>query len=259
MERPTRHYWGLIIAAVFGLAWPQAAAGPCDPSLTPIVGDPNGYRLRGDRCEGVYLQPLKGSAALMIASFTEAYLEFDARARPTLTLEWTSLEDSGPTRLRAHSLRAREYYRMDAERPVGTGSYSWPTTILGNLSLSRKSLGILAWNEVKVDQSDKRIHVPLRVGATPLLRSAQYDLVVIADVELTEIFLTLSLVNQDGQTREVYLKRQPLGYGYYPARQGIKIPISRLNRAGLHRLELGATQRDGASATAEFWFYHDDR
>jgi hypothetical protein len=259
----TRHYGGLVVAALVvaalcAVCWTQARVDPCDPGLIQPEQDPNGYRFRGDdRCEGVYLQPLAGSAALLFASFTEAFQAFDPRAGRNLQLEWTPVKGAGPTRLRAYGLRRRQYYRMDTERPAGTRSYAWPTTILSNLDLSRPLLGVVAWNEVNVGSQSRRVYLPLRIGAAtaqgdPLV----YELILVANVELTEVSLTLSLVDDEGRVRQVYLRNQPLGYGYYPSNQGIRVPITALGQSGLHRLEVAAKQRDLGSSTAELWFYH---
>ena len=248
---------GLIIAAALGISWSAAAADPCDPALVVRTEDPNGYRERGDRCEGLYLQPLAGSAALLIASFTEVFQEFNPRAASHLQLEWKTVDGATPTRLRAYSLIRRQYYRMDAERPAGIRSYSWPTTLLSTLDLSRKSLGVVAWNEVDIGPQSRRVYLPLRIGAgaapaTP----GGYELILVANVELTAVFVTLSRVDEDDRVQHSYMSKRPLEYGYYPPQQGIKIPIPGLNQAGVHKLEVSAMQRDRGSSTAEFWFYH---
>jgi hypothetical protein len=254
---PDRRSALAVIAALLGIASSAIGADPCDPSLIQLPNDPNGYRLRGDRCEGIYLEPLAGSASLLIASFTEVYSEFDAHVDPTLPLEWTLLDVARPTQLRAYGLRLRQYYRMDAERPAGARAYAWPTTILGNLNLSQRLLGAVAWQEAEVDSQGRRVHLPLRVGSDGRRGNpGVYALVLLAGVELTEVFLTLSRLDENGSARQVYLRKQPLGYGYYPAHQGIPVPLSGLNERGLHKLEVAATQRDLGSATTEFWFYH---
>jgi hypothetical protein len=248
---------GLFIAAMLGISWSAVAADPCDPGLIQPKQDPNAYQFRGDRCEGIYLQPLAGSAALLFASFTEAFQAFDPRADRSLQLEWIPVEGAGPTRLRAYGLRSRQYYRMDADRPAGMRSYSWPTTILSNLDLSRELLGVIAWNEVNVGSQSRRVHLPLRIGAeTARVDLWAYQLILVANVELTEVSLTLTLVDDAGRDRHVYLREHPLGYGYYPPNQGIRVPITGLNQSGFHRLKVAAKQRDRGSSTDEFWFYH---
>jgi hypothetical protein len=55
----------------------SAQQSPCDPNLTQLGQNPQGYRLRGDRCEGIYIQPVSGSTTLLVASFTEFFEDFD--------------------------------------------------------------------------------------------------------------------------------------------------------------------------------------
>jgi hypothetical protein len=246
-----------VAVALVGMAWSVSSASPCDPALIQPRDDPNGYRLRGDRCEGIYLQPLSGSAALLVVSFTEAYGAFDPRAELSVPLDWTPLDAGRPTWLRAYGLRLRQYYRMDAERPAGVHAYAWETAILGNLGLSRRLLGAVAWQEATVGSQAQRIHLPLRIASTGrAAHSGSYELTLLAGVELTEVFVTLSRMDEDGRAHQTYLQKRPLEYGYYPPHQGIAVPISNLTQRGVHRLEIAAKQRDLESATAEFWFFH---
>ena len=245
----------LVVFAVLAAVSTRAAVNPCDPLLVQPETDPNGYRLRGDRCEGVFVRQVSGSASLLIASFTRNFAEFDPRSGKDLRLEWVVASEARPTTLRAHGLRRRQYYRMDAERPPGTRSYTWPTTVLGNLDISRRFLGVLAWTDMDIGSGSRRVHLPLQVGSEPFRSPLRgYELILVPEVELTEIFLTLSSIG-DGPARTRFRDR-PLSYGYYPQLQGVRIPISDLDRTGVYSLQIGATQRNGASTTTGFWFYH---
>jgi len=243
-------------AVLAAMLWLQAAQSPCDPRLVQPGNDPNGYRLRGDRCEGVFVQPVAGSASLLVASFVESFADFNPRTTASLPLVWAPAEPSKPTFLRAYGLRRRQYYRMDAERPAGIRSYTWPATILGNLDLSRQFLGVLAWNEIDVGGQARRVYVPLKVGAMPGASGGSFELQLVSGTELTEVYLTLAAVNEAGVTRRTYWQRRPLGHSFYPAQQPITIPITGLDQSGLHHLEIAVVQRDGGSANAEVWFAH---
>lgn len=236
------------------MLWLQAVQSPCDSRLVQPGNDPNGYRLRGDRCEGLFVQPVAGSASLLVASFVESFSDFNPRATSTLPLAWAPAEPSKPTFLRAYGLRRRQYYRMDAERPAGVRSYAWPATILGNLDLSRQFLGVLAWNDIEVAGQARRVYVPLRVGGVTGASSGSFDLQLVAGTELTEVYLSLAALDERGATRRAYWQRRPLGRSFYPSQQPIAIPITGLDQTGLHRLEIAAVQRDGGSANAEVWF-----
>ena len=247
-----------ILAGLAALLVLQTAAPPCDPRLVTPGNDPNGYRLRGDRCEGLYVQPIAGSASLLVASFVAAFADFDARRVVDLRLDWTPASPFQPTFIRAYGLRRRQYYRMDTARAPGVRSFTWPATILGNLSLSRQFLGIVAWNEMDVGAQPRRVYVPLRIGAGAAVAGG-YELALVPSVELTEVYVSVAAVDGDGRTQRSYVQRRPLGFGYYPAQEPIRIPVAGLEQAGLHRIDIAVTQRDGGSANAEVWFVHAGR
>src|SRR5579863_1516285 len=73
----------LVIAARLA----SAQSSPCDPHLPQPAQDPYGYRLRGDRCEGVYIQEVSG-APLLVASWTESFADYDLTSRQQLAMEW---------------------------------------------------------------------------------------------------------------------------------------------------------------------------
>ena len=138
-------------------------------------------------------------------------------------------------------------------------AYAWETTVLANLGLSRRLLGAVAWQEATIGSQARRVHLPLRVASTErAAQSGRYEMTLLAGVELTEVFVTLSRVGGDGRAQQTYLQKRPLEYGYYPPHQGIAVPISNLTQRGVHRLEIAAKQRDSEPATAEFWFFHPD-
>src|SRR5512145_105133 len=101
------------------------AGDPCDPKLARPAKDPLGYERRGDRCEGLYLQDVAGSAGLLVASLTEPFDSLELGAGQRLRIEW-SANGTPALRLRAVALRRRLYYRMDAQRPAGTSGFDWP-------------------------------------------------------------------------------------------------------------------------------------
>ena len=96
----------------------------CDRYLPVSRGDPFGYRMRGDRCEGVYIQQVSATP-LLVASFGRLDLPDTIPAAGSLLVQWAP--HRGEVRLRAHSLKPRTYYRMDHRQPAGSHSYRWPT------------------------------------------------------------------------------------------------------------------------------------
>jgi hypothetical protein len=203
------------------------------------------------------VREVAGSTPLFVASFTEVFDEFDPAAIQHLFLNWTPVSTSTPTKLRAYGLRRRQHYRMDAERAPGTTSYVWPASLLGNLSISRDFLGVVAWNSMERGGAARRIYVPLRIGvAASNKRNGSYELILVPAAELTEVYVSLALTNDTGKPVRQFKNSEALGYGYYPPYRGIRIPLSGLTQPGIYVLKVDAQQRDKGTSNTEAWFYH---
>src|SRR5262245_4027641 len=112
----------------------------CDAGLVGKAYGPHGYALRGDRCEGIYVQEV-GGTTLSLASLTESFADYSLSSGAPLTMEWTvgGLPEE-PIRLRARGLRHGLFYRMDAVRPARAESYQWPSDVLAAQHLSRRDI-----------------------------------------------------------------------------------------------------------------------
>jgi hypothetical protein len=244
---------GAVSCAALAVRPVAAQTAPCDPALVPTAADPWGYRVRGDRCEGTYAQPV-GGTPLIVASFTQRFAAFDPDSTASLTVRWPAA-DSGRVRLRAIALRRRTYYRMDAERPASAGEWEWPANLLAALELERPELGVMAWTHRLEGDTERDVLLPLRIDRGEATDSADdYALVVVPQVELTEVWVSISRMDADGMPVEWLRDEEPLGYGYYPADGAIEIAIARPARPGLYRVQLGARIRAGGSLATEFWF-----
>ena len=231
-------------------AWGQNS--PCDPHLIGPQTDPYSYRMRGDRCEGVYIQEVAG-APLSIVSWTAAFADYNLASRQPLRLEWDPVKGGDSIRLRAQALRRRLYYRMDAQRSAGSKSYQWPSDLLAAVQIPRDEIGVVGWAEATVGNARREVYLPLHIaqGGRPAA-TGEYHLVLLPGTELKEVYLTI-----EGAAGEPVLKKgEPLGYGYYPAERPVDVPVAAPREAGIYRLEIGATHRSGGASTAELWFYH---
>jgi hypothetical protein len=56
----------------------------CDPQLPSPAGGSNGYRMRGDRCEGIYTKEVAGGAGISLVSFTRSAIKYDLRSDQVL-------------------------------------------------------------------------------------------------------------------------------------------------------------------------------
>src|SRR5882672_11405890 len=87
------------------------ANGACDPGLQPAGGSEVGYAVRGDRCEGLYVQEVSGGT-LEVASLTENFKGYKFAKDKPLLVEWPAPGDA-QVQVRASSLKRKLYYRMD--------------------------------------------------------------------------------------------------------------------------------------------------
>lgn len=262
-RRPSR--FRVAIVALLLAASFAAASGPeqvpagdnhCDSRLIPQKGDPLAYGRRGERCEGLYVLEVAGSADLSLVTFSAATPAFSLSGNDRLHLNWPQVPGNLPTRLRAVSLRRQVYYRMDAVRPAGADSFEWPADVLAKLNLQSTEVGLVGWVQKTVGEKPIDVYVPLRVGTAGAPSKGHYVVQVVAGAELSEVFITLAALGQDGRD-EKYVKRdEPLSYGFYPADRPISVALPGLTAAGLYRVRLGAVLKTGGSANKSFVFYH---
>lgn len=228
---------------------------PCDPNLTQLGQNPQGYRLRGDRCEGIYIQPVSGSTTLLVASFTEFFEDFDPNSLDKLSVEWSSPAET-PIHLRAYALRQKLYYQMDAIVPAGKTAYLWPAGVLNALHLSKQDIGVVGFTEYRVGGENRTLYVPLLIRQRNQKPTHGYHLVLLPGSELNEVFISLAQVGTDGQPHSFLISDRTLGKGYYPAERGILIEIPSPKTPGVYYVEIGATSRYGGPITQHMWFYH---
>lgn len=245
---------GFLLSARSPSRLVSAEQSPCDPNLTQLGQNPQGYRLRGDRCEGIYIQPVSGSTTLLVASFTEFFEDFDPSSSGQLSVEWSPPAET-PIHLRAYALREKLYYQMDAIVAAGKTAYLWPAGVLNALHLSKQDIGIVGFTEYRVGGENRILYVPLRIQQKNQKPTHGYQLVLLPGSELKEVFISLAQVGTDG-LHSFLISDRPLGKGYYPAERGILIEIPHLKTPGVYYLEIGATSRYGGPITQRMWFYH---
>jgi hypothetical protein len=232
-----------------------ASSNDCDPSLEQPNENPYGYRQRGDRCEGQYIKQV-ASTTLLVASFTEAFGDYDHSANKDLVVEWNALGNK-QIRLRAHGLRRKLYYRMDTVRLSESQTFNWPVGLLAALAIPRQDIGVVGWTRYSVGEIEKEVYLPLRINQKKdKNRLGSYTVVLLPGAELSEVYVSFATVGKDGHPETFLRDGIALGNNYYPADRPIDIPISGLKAPGLYYLEIGATLKTGGSSTVEFWFHH---
>ena len=249
----------LVIAAALALVGStgpaaRAQSSHCDPYLPVSQDNPLGYRLRGDRCEGVYVQQVTNTP-LLVASFGRLNLPTLASRDAAVVVEWTPVAEE--LRLRTYSLKPRTYYRMDSRRPSGGGSYRWSSDVVAALELAPADVGIVAWTERNIGGARRDVYVPVRAGTALVPKDGIYELVIVPGTELIEVFVGVSAVGADGRPAAVVTKPAALKYGYYPAGRPVRIAVGPLPLPGTFVVEIGATLKAGGALSHEVWFVHD--
>lgn len=235
----------------------QATDPTCDPALSAPAGNPYGYSVRGNRCEGVYIRPVRSTGTLLVASLTAHLPKFrPAESRAALVIQWNA-PAKAQVRLRARGLRRRLYYRMDALVPAEV-SFKWPSNVLSALQLSTSDIGVLGWMDYRFDDSEREIYLPLNIRAESNDKwgDKQLKLTLLPRQELKELYISLAKLDSRGEAQEYLHDGEALGYGYYPAGRPIKIPITRLQTPGFYYLEIGAELSGGANDALDLTFYY---
>ena len=255
----SRWCWTLVLSCT--LTAPvtgQSTAGTvaCDETLIRLASPGNGYRPLGDRCEGVYAKQV-GGTTLFLASFTEAFENYDLKSRDSLTVSWSAPAESS-VQIRAETIRRGRYYRMDTRRPARDTVYRWSNRVLSAEQIVRKELGIVGWVRLPIAGAPRQVHVPLRVEQKASARSCGFYEVQIAPGErLKEVYTSLAPVGADGTLGPFLRQDEPLGYGFYPAEAPIKFKVDRaqLPRVGIYYLKVSARLDTGGSTTKEYYLY----
>lgn len=225
----------------------------CDPELKGVVGDPLSYKIRGDRCEGRY-DPDVDLKILFVASLTEFFEEYDLRSKDNLILEW-SAPDTDRVHLRAEGIRRKLYYRMDTVSD--SASYSWPMDVLKGLAISQGDVGVVGWTRHTVGGNQSDVYLPLRIRQKEKPSpTANYRVVLFSDVELTEVYISLALVGDDGHPRRFLMEEEALDKGYYPAKRKIEFLMPSLETPGFYSLEIGVTFSTSEPFGIKRLFYH---
>ena len=232
----------LVLTASRVLAQAPAARPPCDSNLLQLAAPVNGYQPRGDRCEGVYARQVAGTT-LFLSSFTETFEKYDLTADDPLIIRWAAREDSG-IQLRAETIKAGRYYRMDTRAAPRDSLYRWPNRILSSERLARSDLGVLGWTRITLGGRRRIAYVPLAVTQkTAPTACGPLQVALSTETRLTEVLVSLSQIDTTGVETRVIKKDEALGRGFYPAGSPILISLKRADLAapGLYSLKVSAT------------------
>jgi hypothetical protein len=243
----------LILALVTPI---YAQENPCDPTLVGKPGDPLGYSLRDDRCEGRYETDI--STVMLVRSFTGFFEDYDLNSGDDLIIEWTSPPGQKQVWIRAQSLNPDLPFQMDTIRPPGNVTYHWPTDILSSLRIFRDALGVIAFTRYPVVGKDRDIVIPIQIKQkSTSAGSSAFRVVMVCGREITEVLVSLAPIETSGVLGNFIFKKKPLGYNFYPAEEPIEFLLPLLQHPGLYFLAIRATLKSGGpSDPIDLYFYN---
>ena len=243
----------LVVAVSQAPAQGTTAKLPCDSNLLQLAAPVNGYRLRGDRCEGVYARQVAGTT-LFLSSFTETCEKYDLTADDPLIIRWAAPADSG-IQLRAETIKAGRYYRMDTRAAPRDSVYRWPNRILSSERLARSDLGVLGWTRITLGGRRRVAYVPLAVTqkSSPTA-CGPLQVAFSTETRLIEVLVSLAQLDSTGAEIRVIKKDEPLNRGFYPAGSPILISLRRADLAasGLYALKVSATLSPRGNFSREY-------
>jgi hypothetical protein len=234
--------FGLLFLTAL-LTFPSQAAwgqSDCDPSVKGDEDHPEGYRQRGDRCEGLYWHPHALEGSLSVVGF-----------RRMAPMDWSSLPDSvrvawkksapippkAEVSVKGVLLRSDMYYRMDANKTYSMGAFDWPTDVLRALHLDFKDLGLFAATSVRIGGAMWQVYLPLEIGL-PQVGSSTYELTMVPGTALADLSWQYSKVGSDGLPTKALngekLKRS------FPAAEPIRLQIPVPKNEGYFYVEINA-------------------
>ena len=91
------------------------------------------------------------------------------------------------------------------------------------------------------------------------MAGGSYELVVVPNVRLKEVYVSLAKVTAVGEHPEgAFIKQQePLGQRVYATQRPIRIDLSGFGEPGVYFVEVTATRTDGRPVTMDpMWVYH---
>jgi hypothetical protein len=242
-----------VAVAMFLVFWVSAVAtgqgsSVCDQSTRPR-DVPLGYRWRGDRCEGVFAQQVAGEE-LELRSFTRGAGEFDPLRTRAIRLQWRT-PGPGDVRVRVRGYSLDPLYGMDATLE-DSSHFDWSTEVLGQLRYRASDLGFLCWTPRALDGVDRRVYLPMSVGA--VVDSARgYRVTMVAVATLASITWRAMPASGPRDDRNVTTGTRR---GRFPRYEPVTLDIDARGAAGIYRLEVTAVATDGRAFSSPLILFH---
>jgi hypothetical protein len=224
-----------------------AIADSCDPLLTAnnvTNTDPNRYKMRGDRCEGIFYSLVGAQGGLLLASLTKGQLQWGHLSEDRITLRWRD-NVSGSAHVRAYSLQQNAYYRLDADVHLSAPGFDYSLSMANNY-MSPLALGLLVWTNKNFEGHAVRVFLPVMVDPAGVLSGSDTHLIVLSELELSEVYVAIERVATNGSMEARPIRaRRALGYGVYPAQESIDIALPEVKSKGTYAVDISSSLDDG--------------
>jgi len=233
----------MILITVAFLSICASHAAECDKLVTSVRDQRLKYQDHGDRCEGLYFQPVAASAHIKIIAFFADAPIFSENIASTIPLVALGATSENHVSFRSVSGRYRQYYRMDAAAD-SAGRFTWKTDILKSLGLAAKDLMVLACDG-GCDLAEPRL---LPISGLSRSPTRERSLVFTSEVDLAKVFVKLT----DGSGRRVIEQERDLLEGQILPAGSLKSYYGLIGKPpGLYRIKLTAIPRyrDAADQT----------
>lgn len=225
----------------------------CDAALKQVSDSSVAYRLRSDRCEGLYAQAV-ATTSLHVASFTSFAETLDLSAGKTLLVGWT-FPTTGTVRVRAEVMRYQLHYQMDTAQPALNRFYVWPTDMLAQFGVKQSELGVSAKLSYPVLGTNEDLYIPVTITQRAQPSKSDLKITLIPGAELSRVSVSFRPV-VNGQLGAFIFRNQQRKETYFAAFQPFNIEIRPPKTAGIYLLQVGALLRVGGSTSINVWFYN---
>ena len=245
----------LIVTMFIASSAVISANSLCRLPIVPNTDD--GYRMRGNRCEGIYAREV-ATHSMVITSLTSNFDELPQRSTYRIRLSWPA-GAHGTLHIAGRGHRYGAHYALDTVVDAATSTFSWPAQILIKRNFRRTNLGFLAWQESASNGNSTKHYLPLRVSlqSSPNDRPSDPDAVhTIAfrpGARFSRMYSTLERLCE-GDVRTVF-ERTEIGLRYYSTEK-VLYPITLSGPPGLYRLTIEPQRDDGVYSTplvVSFW------
>lgn len=192
----------LVITCVFFIITTgSAAAQHCDASIQGVSDHPFGYRIRGDRCEGIYWEPRSDIGVIALVSLVTLPKKLSSTPAGQIKLYWKtpSFASSTQQHVRASSLSDKIFYRLDADRPTTSQSFAWPLKIIKKIELPLDEIGFLVMSNLQIGAIGWQAYIPVSVSQ-PVEQGIhpQIEMILVSDSIVKDISWRRYKLSDDG-------------------------------------------------------------